>query len=83
MSRLIYYGSVCAALPVLRRKRDVPEARFHLPMGNVVAVLAVGVSLLLFPKLDKAGATVLGIVAVLVAGNSMWAAWRERAKATY
>jgi len=83
MSRLIYYGSVCAALPVLRHKRDVPEARFHLPMGNVIAVLAVGVSLLLFPKLDKAGATVLGIVAVLVVGNSMWAAWRERAKATY
>jgi amino acid transporter len=74
MSRLIYYGSVCAALPVLRHKRDVPDARFHLPMGNLIAVLAVGVSLLLFPKLDKAGLAVLGVVALLIAVNSLWAA---------
>ena len=74
MSRLIYYGSVCAALPVLRHKRDVPDARFHLPMGNLIAVLAVGVSLLLFPKLDKAGLGVLGVVALLIAVNSLWAA---------
>ena len=74
MSRLIYYGSVCAALPVLRHKRDVPDARFHLPMGNLIAVLAVGISLLLFPKLDKAGLAVLGVVALLIAVNSLWAA---------
>jgi APA family basic amino acid/polyamine antiporter len=74
MSRLIYYGSVCAALPVLRHKRDVPDARFHLPMGNLIAVLAIGVSLLLFPKLDKAGLAVLGVVALLIAVNSLWAA---------
>src|SRR5581483_793372 len=41
MSRLIYYGSVCAALPVLRRKRHVPPAQFRLPMGEVFSVLAV------------------------------------------
>jgi basic amino acid/polyamine antiporter, APA family len=74
MSRLIYYGSVCAALPVLRHKRDVPDARFHLPMGNLIAVLAVGVSLLLFPKLDRAGLAVLGVVALLITVNSLWAA---------
>ena len=74
MSRLIYYGSVCAALPVLRHKRDVPDARFHLPMGNLISVLAVGVSLLLFPKLDKAGLAVLGVVALLITVNSLWAA---------
>jgi amino acid transporter len=78
MSRLIYYGSVCAALPVLRHKRDVPDARFHLPMGNLIGVLAVGVSLLLFPKLDKAGLAVLGAVALLITVNSLWAAHRAQ-----
>jgi APA family basic amino acid/polyamine antiporter len=77
MSRLIYYGSVCAALPVLRRKRNVPAPEFRLPMGNLIAVLAVGVSLLLFPKLDKAGAIVLGVVAVCIAANSFWASRRQ------
>jgi amino acid transporter len=80
MSRLIYYGSVCAALPVLRRKKNVPAPEFHLPLGNLIAVLAVGVSLLLFPKLDKAGAIVLGVVAVLVAANSFWASRREHSR---
>src|SRR5262249_8862323 len=35
MSRLIYYGSVCVALPLLRRRKDVAEAQFRLPLGNV------------------------------------------------
>jgi APA family basic amino acid/polyamine antiporter len=81
MSRLIYYASVCAALPVLRRRSDVPEPAFHLPMGNIFAVLAVGTSLLLFPKLDKAGTIVLGLMAVLVAANSFWASRRQDSQA--
>jgi len=77
MGRLIYYGSVCAALPLLRRRRDVPEALFRLPCGNLMALLAVGVSLLLFPKLDKASAIVLSIIAICVAANSIWARRHE------
>lgn len=80
MSRLIYYGSVCAALPVLRRKQAVPRPEFRLPAGNLFAVLAVGTSLLLFPRLDKAGSIVLGVVAVLVVVNSFWAARRQHAR---
>jgi hypothetical protein len=79
MSRLIYYGSVCVALPVLRHQR-VGNAQFQLPMANLIAVLAVVASLLLFPKLDKAGAVVMGVVVVLVAANSVWAAQRERSE---
>ena len=78
MSRLIYYGSVCAALPVLRRRKDVPRPEFRLPAGTLFAVLAVGTSLLLFPKLDKASSIVLAVVAVMVAVNSVWARSRER-----
>ena len=36
MARLIYFGSVAVALPVLHRKHGAPEARFHLPMGMVL-----------------------------------------------
>jgi amino acid transporter len=73
MARLVYYGTVCAALPVLRRKAAMPSAAFHLPMGDVFAVLAVGVSLLLFPRLHKPDAWVLGGLAALVMSNSLWA----------
>ncbi len=79
MTRLIYYGSICAALPVLRRKKNVPQAEFHLPMGHLFAVLAVGVSLLLFPRLDRPTVIVLAVLAVCIIANSWWAARRERA----
>lgn len=77
MARLIYYASVCAALPVLRRKKNVPQAQFRLPMGNVFALLAVVVSLLLFPKLDSQGLLVMGVLAACILANSIWAA-RQR-----
>jgi len=80
MSRLIYYASVCAALPVLRRKKDVPEAQFRLLMGNLFALLAVAVSLLLFPKLDSRGLLVLGVLALGIMVNSIWAARRAQAQ---
>lgn len=73
VSRLFYYGSVCAALLALRRRPDVPGAQFHLPMGNVIALLAMGVSLLLFPKLDRLGTIILGVLALCVAANTWWA----------
>jgi basic amino acid/polyamine antiporter, APA family len=73
MARLIYYASVCAALPVLRRKAGVPEAKFLLPLGNIFVVLAIAVSLLLFPKLDRRGLLVLGVLAVCIVANSLWA----------
>ncbi len=73
MSRLIYYGSVCAALPFLRRNKNAPQAEFHLPAGDLIALLAVGVSLLLFPHLDRPGMIVLGVLAVLITANTLWA----------
>ena len=76
VSRLIYYGSVCAALPALRRKREVPEPFFRLPAGNLFAAAAIGVSILLFPKLDRASLLVMTVVAIAIAVNSAWAARR-------
>jgi amino acid transporter len=80
VARLIYYGSVCAALPVLRHRKDAPSAMFRLPAGNIFAVLAVAVSLLLIPRLDKAGVVAILTVLLCVVVNSLWAARRERTK---
>jgi basic amino acid/polyamine antiporter, APA family len=77
VSRLIYYGLVCAALPVLRRRNDVPDAHFRLPLGNLVAVLALAVSLLLFPRSDRRGLPVMAVLVVCILANSLWAARRS------
>ena len=81
MARLIYYGSVAVALPVLRRKRGVPEAQFQLPMGWLFALLAAATSLLLFPRLDRAGLLVFAALAVGVIANVLWASRRTRTTA--
>ena len=39
--RLITYAITCAALPALRRRRDVETALFSLPAGNAISALAV------------------------------------------
>ncbi len=71
--RLIYYASVCAALPVLRWMNHAPKAEFRLPLGPVVALLAVTASVWLFPKLDKPAVWVLAVLALLVLVHSVWA----------
>jgi len=84
MARLICYGSVAIALPVLRQKDGAPEARFRLPMGWLFAVLAAATSLLLlFPRLDRKSLVVLGILAVCVIANSVWASRRASATSGY
>jgi APA family basic amino acid/polyamine antiporter len=82
ISRLIYYASVCAALPILRRRKEVPEAQFRLPMGNIFSLLAIAVSLLLFPKLDSGGLLVMGVLAVCIFANTIWAVRREHSDST-
>lgn len=80
ISRLIYYGSVCAALPILRRRAANLPALFRLPAGNVIAVLALAVSLLLFPRLDRSGVVVMGVLAGCIAANSIWAIRKAKEK---
>jgi amino acid transporter len=80
--RLIYYASVCVALLVLRWRKNAPSAEFHLPLGPLFAVLAVAVSLWLFPKFDKPGTWVLAVLAAIVVVNSFWAIRSERRSET-
>lgn len=41
IARLVTYGATCIALPVLRRRSDVPAAAFRLPGGTAIAILSL------------------------------------------
>jgi basic amino acid/polyamine antiporter, APA family len=64
-SRLFYYGVVCAALPVLRRKQERP-AVFQVWGGTWVAVLGVLICLGLLTRIDYSKSVII-LIAVAVA----------------
>jgi basic amino acid/polyamine antiporter, APA family len=75
-SRLFYYGVICAALPVLRRKQKTP-AVFHLPGGIPMAVLGVFICAGLLTRIEYNKSPVL-VAAVAVAFLN-WLSVRNRA----
>jgi APA family basic amino acid/polyamine antiporter len=73
--RLIAYAGTCVALPMLRRRSDVPPAGFRAPAGTAVAVAAVALCAWLVSTsstrdlLVTAAAGAIGLVLYLVAGR--------------
>jgi len=41
IARLVTYAATCIALPVLRRRSDVPKAAFRLPGGTAIAIVSL------------------------------------------
>ncbi len=74
-SRLFYYGVVCAALPVLRRKRAEP-ATFSMPAGTLAAILGVMICAGLLTQIEYNKSLVL-VAAVAVAFLN-WLAVRRK-----
>jgi len=74
-SRLFYYGVVCAALPVLRKKKREP-ALLQLPGGTILAVLGVLICAALLTQIEYNKSLVL-LAAVAVAFFN-WLAVRKR-----
>jgi len=69
VTRLAYYGLVCAALPVLRRKQ--PEAAwFRLPGGPAFAVVGVLICLVLVTRVDLTKSLIL--IATVAAALLNW-----------
>lgn len=76
MARLFYYGVVCAALPVLRR-RDPGGATFRLPGGPVFAVLGLLICVLLATQADRSNLLIVfGVVAAALV-NWVWVRTRS------
>src|SRR5688572_32047615 len=38
LARLVTYGATCLALPLFRRRADIPAPAFRLPGGTVIAI---------------------------------------------
>jgi APA family basic amino acid/polyamine antiporter len=74
-SRLFYYGVVCAALPVLRKKRPT-SGSLQIPGGNLIAVLGVLLCLGLLTRIDYSKSVII-LAAVAVAFLN-WLAVRNR-----
>src|SRR5215831_9757336 len=69
IARLIAYAVTCAALPVLRRRSDVPPAHFKLRGGVAIAVAALILSVWLLLNSTRAeaiAATVAALVGLMV-----------------
>ena len=74
-SRLFYYGVVCAALPVLRKKQGKPAA-VRIAGGNVLAALGVLICVAMLTRIEYNKSLVL-LAAVAVAATN-WLAVRRR-----
>ena len=78
VARLFYYGIVCAALIVLRR-RAPGQARFQLPGGPVLAVIGIGVCVVFLTAMQRSSFYILALVAFVALLNWLWASRRARA----
>jgi len=68
VARLLYYGLVCAALPVFRRKTP-GAALFRLPGGTYFAVLGAGICLALITGVNLSGSLILLATALVAMVN--------------
>jgi APA family basic amino acid/polyamine antiporter len=75
VARLIYYGAVCAAVPVLR-VRQPGAATFRLPGGPSIPVLGVLICLALLTRVDFSKSLIL--LAVILAATVNWLLVRGR-----
>jgi len=79
VARLLYYGLVCAALPVFRRKQP-GAAMFRLPGGTFLAVLGVGICAVLITGVNLSGSLILLATALVAMLN--WLLVRNRRTGT-
>jgi APA family basic amino acid/polyamine antiporter len=72
VSRLFVYGTVAAALPVLRKKQPDADA-FRLPYGKVIAALALLFTVVMITRMHLRELIVISITAALAFANWLWA----------
>ncbi len=80
VARLFYYGVVCAALIVLRRKQP-GAARFRIPGGPVLAVIGILMCLAMMRQVDLTQSRIIMVTVGAALINWVWVRLRARAKA--
>jgi amino acid transporter len=82
IARISVYAITCAVLPVLRRKRDAPEASFKLPAGEAVAYASATLCVLFLTSSSMR--ELLQVALAVVAGLAVFGVTRltRRALAT-
>jgi basic amino acid/polyamine antiporter, APA family len=71
-SMMIYDAAVCAAL--IRLRRSQPEAKaLRVPLGPVLAILGVALSVAVLTRLELHQLLLMGITALIAAANWWWA----------
>jgi len=71
VARLFVYGSVAAALPVLRKKHPLADA-FRLPCGICFCVLALAFCAVLVTRMHRGEFLVIAVTATLAFLNWLW-----------
>jgi len=71
IARLFYYGVVCAAVIVLRR-RQPDAATFRLPDGSLLPVLGIGLCLLLATQVDFSQSKILAVTTLGALLHWVW-----------
>ncbi|HEX4542042.1 MAG TPA: amino acid permease [Candidatus Acidoferrum sp.] len=79
VARLFVYGSVAAALPVLRRKQPLADG-FRMPAGILFAVLAILFTGVLVTRMHRGEFIVILATACLAFVNWLWARNQARSK---
>jgi amino acid transporter len=75
LARLFVYGSVAAALPVLRRKQPQADA-FRLPAGNLFAALSLIFMVVLATRIQRSAGVVLAVTFAIGLVTWLWARGR-------
>lgn len=66
IARLLFYATTCLALPIFRRRSDLPKAPFSVPFGVVAAFLSIGLIVWLLTNVDYAKEGLAVIVAAVI-----------------
>jgi len=77
VSRLFIYGSIVAALPILRRKSSTVDA-FRLPHATLIVMLALAFTGALVTRIDIRGFGVVAGTLALAGLNWLWARTRPQ-----
>ena len=66
ITRLLVYATTCLALPIFRRRKDLPKAPFAVPFGVLAALLSLGLIIWLLTNVDfaKEGLAILIAAAI-------------------